>query len=108
MRQYHDLIRHVLATGNRKENRTGVDTISTFGYYYEHDLREGFPLLTTKKMPWRSIVIELLWFLSGTNRSGFLDRHGVTFWKPWYNPPGNPLDEVYGTPPDGVTVNAAY
>lgn len=94
MKQYLDLVRHVLANGTRKENRTGIDSISTFGYYYEHDLREGFPLLTTKKMPWRSIVVELLWFLSGSNKAEFLDRHGVTFWKPWYNKDG--------------TVNAAY
>ena len=105
MRQYHDLIKHVLATGNRKENRTGVDTLSTFGYYYEHDLREGFPLLTTKKIAWKNIVIELLWFLSGTNRSGFLDRHGCGFWKPWYNKPTT-ADLFQGV--EDVTVNAAY
>jgi thymidylate synthase len=106
MRAYQELIRHVLSHGARKENRTGVDTISTFGYYYEHDLEEGFPLLTTKKIAWKNIVIELLWFLSGTNRSGFLDRHGCGFWKPWYNPPTKE-DEFSGNA-DGVTVNAAY
>lgn len=106
MHQYQELVRHVLATGARKENRTGVDTISTFGHYYEHDLREGFPLLTTKKIAWKNIVIELLWFLSGSNRSGFLDRHGCGFWKPWYNKPTH-ADEFSGNA-DGVTVNAAY
>lgn len=88
MRQYLDLVKHVLATGSRKENRTGVDTISTFGYYYEHDMREGFPLLTTKKLSWKNIVIELLWFLSGTNESAFLDRHSCGFWRPWYDKKG--------------------
>ena len=57
MRQYLDLVKHVLANGTRKENRTGVDTLSTFGYYYEHDLREGFPLLTTKAVSWKNTVI---------------------------------------------------
>lgn len=65
MNQYHDLVNHILTHGTRKENRTGVDTISTFGYYYEHDLRDGFPLLTTKRISWKNIVIENLWFLSG-------------------------------------------
>ncbi len=105
MRQYHDLVRHVLATGNRKENRTSVDTLSTFGYYYEHDLAEGFPLLTTKKIAWKNIVMELLWFLSGSNRSGFLERHGCGFWRPWYNKPTQ-ADLFQGV--SDVTVNAAY
>ncbi len=96
MKQYLDLVRHVLGSGTRKENRTGVDTLSTFGYYYEHDLsQEGFPLLTTKKMPWKSIVVELLWFLSGSNKSEFLERHGVTFWRPWYNEDGT-VNACYG------------
>jgi thymidylate synthase len=94
MRQYLDLVQHVLDNGTRKENRTGVDTKSTFGYYYEHDLKAGFPLLTTKKISWKNIVIELLWFLTGTNKKDFLERHGCGFWRPWYNADG--------------TVNAAY
>jgi thymidylate synthase len=106
MKQYQDLVRHVLAVGTRKENRTGIDTISTFNYNYEHDLRDGFPLLTTKKIAWKNIVIELLWFLSGSCRSGFLDRHGCGFWKPWYNKP-NPVDE-FACDNKGVSVNAAY
>ena len=77
-----------------RENRTGIDTISTFGYYYEIDLREGFPLLTTKKISWKNIVVELLWFLSGSNQSEFLERHNCTFWRSWYNNDG--------------TVNSAY
>jgi len=84
MQQYTDLVKHVLQNGTRKENRTGVDTISTFGYYYEHDLREGFPLLTTKTVSWKNIVIELLWFLSGSDKADFLERHNCGFWKPWY------------------------
>jgi thymidylate synthase len=69
-------------------------------------LAEGFPLLTTKKIAWKNIVIELLWFLSGSNRSGFLDRHGCGFWKPWYNKPTN--EDLFHGATDGVTVNAAY
>jgi thymidylate synthase len=84
MKQYHDLVEHVLHNGTRKENRTGVDTLSTFGYYYEHDLRDGFPLLTTKAVSWKNIVVELLWFLSGSDKAEFLERHGCKFWEPWY------------------------
>jgi thymidylate synthase len=88
MKQYHDLIKHVLENGTRKENRTGVDTLSTFGYYYEHDLRDGFPLLTTKKIDFKNIVIELLWFLSGSNKAEFLERHKCRFWLPWTDDQG--------------------
>lgn len=84
MRQYHNLVTHVLNTGTRKPNRTGVDTISTFGYYYEHNMKDGFPLLTTKEVSWKNIVVELLWFLSGSDQSEFLERHGCKFWRPWY------------------------
>ena len=94
MEQYLDLLRHVLAHGTRKENRTGVDTLSTFNYNYKIDLADGFPILTTKRVNFKNIVIELLWFLSGSNESAFLDRHKCGFWKPWYNADG--------------TVNAAY
>jgi thymidylate synthase len=72
-----------------------VDTLSTFGYYYEHDLRDGFPLLTTKFIEWRHIVIELLWFLTGTNGQDFLERHGIKFWRPWYRKDGN-VNAAYG------------
>lgn len=95
MQQYLDLVQHILAQGTRKENRTGVDTISTFGYYYEHDMRTGFPLLTTKSISWKNIVIELLWFLSGSNNNSFLERHGCKFWRPWYNPDGS-VNAAYG------------
>jgi thymidylate synthase len=83
MKQYLDTVRHVLETGTRKENRTGVDTLSTFGHYYEHDLRDGFPLLTTKSVSWKNIVVELLWFLSGQTDIGILQRHGCKFWDAW-------------------------
>jgi thymidylate synthase len=96
MKQYQDLVRHVLANGTRKENRTGVDTLSTFGYYYEHDLRDGFPLLTTKSVSWKNIVVELLWFLSGSDKSEFLERHKCGFWKPWYLEDGR-VANCYGT-----------
>jgi thymidylate synthase len=95
MKQYHDLVNHVLATGVRKENRTGVDSLSTFGYYYEHDLRDGFPLLTTKAVSWKNIVIELLWFLSGSDKADFLRRHGCKFWEPWTDGHGT-VSNCYG------------
>jgi thymidylate synthase len=95
MKQYHDLVQHVLEQGVRKENRTGVDTLSTFGYYYEHDLKEGFPILTTKSVSWKNIVIELLWFLSGSKHNEFLERHKCLFWRPWYNDDGT-VKNCYG------------
>lgn len=88
MQQYLDLVKHVLQTGTRKENRTGVDTTSTFNYNYEIDLRQGFPLLTTKKIAWKSIVVEMLWFLSGQTDISILKRHGCTFWDPWADEKG--------------------
>lgn len=84
MKQYLDLVQHVLTNGTRKENRTGVDTISTFNYNYEVDIQQGFPMLTTKEISWKNIVIELLWFLSGSDSPEFLERHGCKFWRPWY------------------------
>jgi thymidylate synthase len=86
MKAYLDLVQHVLEVGTRKENRTGVDTISTFNYNYEHDLRDGFPLLTTKKISWKNIVIENLWFLSGDRSIKLLQKHGCKFWDPWVEP----------------------
>lgn len=95
MRQYSALVRHVLANGTRKENRTGVDTISTFGYFYEHDLRAGFPLLTTKSISWKNIVIEMLWFLSGQTDIAILKRHGCKFWDAWADSRGK-VPSAYG------------
>ena len=95
MKQYIDLVKHVMATGTRKENRTGVDTISTFGYYYEHDLRDGFPLLTTKAVSWKNIVVEMLWFLSGQTDISILKRHGCKFWDAWADESGR-VPSAYG------------
>ena len=83
MKQYLDLVREVLSKGTRKPNRTGVDTLSTFNVNYEIDLREGFPLLTTKEISWKNIVVENLWFLSGERHIGLLKKHGCKFWDPW-------------------------
>jgi thymidylate synthase len=96
MRQYHELVRHVLETGTRKENRTGVDTISTFNYNFEHDMREGFPLLTTKAVSWKNIVIEMLWFLSGQTDISILKRHGCKFWDAWADENGK-VPSAYGS-----------
>lgn len=96
MKQYLDLVQHVLDNGTRKENRTGVDTISTFGYYYEHDLRDGFPLLTTKEVSWKNIVIEMLWFLSGQTDISILKRHGCKFWDAWADPVTGEVPSAYG------------
>jgi len=96
MKQYQDAVRHVLANGTRKENRTGVDTLSTFGYYYEVDLAEGFPLLTTKNVSWKNIVVELLWFLSGQTDIAILKRHGCKFWDAWADPDTGKVPSAYG------------
>lgn len=74
--------------GTRKENRTGVDTLSTFNINYEIDLKDGFPLLTTKKINWWHIVAENIWFLSGEEHIGFLQKHGIKFWDPWADEDG--------------------
>jgi thymidylate synthase len=97
MKQYIDLVKHVLATGTRKENRTGVDTLSTFGHYYEHDLRDGFPLLTTKSVSWKNIVVEMLWFLSGQTDIAILKRHGCKFWDAWADPETGKVPSAYGS-----------
>jgi thymidylate synthase len=96
MQSYSDLVKHVLAFGTRKENRTGVDTISTFGYYYEHDLQHGFPLLTTKSVSWKNIVVEMLWFLSGQTDISILKRHGCKFWDAWADPETGKVPSAYG------------
>lgn len=95
MRQYLDAVQHVLDVGTRKENRTGVDTLSTFCVPYRHDLREGFPLLTTKKIRWKNIVAENLWFLSGDPHIGILQKHGCKFWDAWTDGEGN-VPSAYG------------
>ena len=95
MKQYSELVQHILDNGTRKENRTGVDTISTFGYYFEHDLRQGFPLLTTKNISWKNIVVEMLWFLSGQQDISILKRHGCKFWDAWADSNGK-VPSAYG------------
>jgi len=95
MKQYLDAVRHVLEHGRRKENRTGVDTLSTFNYNYQIDLRDGFPLLTTKEISWKNIVIENLWFLSGNTNIGLLRKHDCKFWDPWADEEGN-VPSAYG------------
>jgi len=95
VKPYIDLVRAVLETGTRKPNRTGVDTISTFNENYEIDLRQGFPLLTTKEISWKNIVVENLWFLSGETHLGLLKKHGCKFWDPWADESGN-VPSAYG------------
>jgi thymidylate synthase len=95
VKQYLDLVRDVLAHGTRKPNRTGVDTLSTFNHNYEIDLRQGFPLLTTKEISWKNIVVENLWFLSGETHIGLLKKHGCKFWDPWADE-GGQVPSAYG------------
>lgn len=95
MQQYLDLLRHVKDHGLKKEDRTGTGTLSVFGHQMRFDLQQGYPLATTKKVFFKGLAVEMLWFLQGGTNVGYLNDHGVRIWDPWADEDGN-LGPVYG------------